>query len=182
MSTFAAHSAQARPIRSISVCRPPLSFGAADSRLQGVTAGQPLMISGRSGDSGALLQPASNIRQRLVSPLAIGFIVTFQVLDQAFADGQRLAQLLPLLVQVGLGLALAGKGGLEGRDGAGLAGKLGVAGFPRQLGLGQAGLRQVDALLLYPQEQAEGTEQGGAVQHLAQKAHVLASAQLVCCS
>ncbi|ETD80128.1 hypothetical protein V527_19635 [Pseudomonas aeruginosa VRFPA06] len=45
------------------------------------------------------------------------------------------------MVQVGLGQALAGKGGLEGRDGAGLAGKLGVAGFPRQLGLGQAGLR-----------------------------------------
>ncbi len=67
------------------------------------------------------------------------------------------------MVQVGLGLALAGKGGLEGRDGAGLAGKLGVAGFPRQLGLGQAGLRQVDALLLHPQEQAEGAEQGGAV-------------------
>lgn len=177
MSTFAAHSAQDRPIRSTSVCRPPLSFGAADSRLQGVTAGQPLMVSGRSGDSGALLQPASNIRQRLISPLAIGFIVTFQVLDQAFADGQRLAQLLPLLVQVGLGLALAGKGGLEGRDGAGLAGKLGVAGIPRQLGLGQ-----VDALLLYPQEQAEGAEQGAAVQHLAQKAHAQASAQLACCS
>lgn len=135
------------------------------------------MVSGRSGDSGALLQPASNIRQRLISPLAIGFIVTFQVLDQAFADGQRLAQLLPLLVQVGLGLALAGKGGLEGRDGAGLAGKLGVAGIPRQLGLGQ-----VDALLLYPQEQAEGAEQGAAVQHLAQKAHAQASAQLACCS
>lgn len=135
------------------------------------------MVSGRSGDSGALLQPASNIRQRLISPLAIGFIVTFQVLDQAFADGQRLAQLLPLLVQVGLGLALAGKGGLEGRNGAGLAGKLGVAGIPRQLGLGQ-----VDALLLYPQEQAEGAEQGAAVQHLAQKAHAQASAQLACCS
>ncbi|ESZ78783.1 hypothetical protein V441_34275 [Pseudomonas aeruginosa DHS29] len=67
------------------------------------------------------------------------------------------------MVQIGLGLTLAGKGGLEGRDGVGLARKLGVAGFPRQLGLGQAGLRQVDALLLHPQEQAEGAEQGGAV-------------------
>lgn len=140
------------------------------------------MVSGRSGDSGALLQPASNIRQRLVSPLAIGFIVTFQVLDQAFADGQRLAQLLPLLVQVGLSLALAGKGGLEGRDGAGLAGKLGVAGFPCQLGLGQAGLRQVLysaallgalGLLLWVQQQRID---------LAQKAHALASVQLACCS
>ncbi len=41
---------------------------------------------------------------------------------------------------------------------------------------------RVDALLLHPQEQGEGAEQGGAVQHLAQKAHALASAQLACCS
>lgn len=54
--------------------------------------------------------------------------------------------------------------------------------FLARLGLAQAGLRQVDALLLYPQEQAEGAEQGAAVQHLAQKAHAQSSAQLACCS
>jgi len=171
MSTWAAHSAQASSARSSSVSSSPLVLGLVAGSRHGTTAGQPVSITSGSVDGGAFAQPTSSSRERLISPMAQFGVFTLQLLDLVFALGEALAQQVLRAAQGGLRGALGLQGIGEGGDGDGLAlnALLGVL-----LTLGGQHFASLDGLallVLAPEQQAEGGEQGEAVADLAQGGH-----------
>ena len=77
-------------------------------------------------------------------------------------------------LQALLGGALRGQLTAEADDGGGLASAAGLGGGEAFLGQGGAALLGLAALVVAPEQQGEGAEQGGAVEGLAQGGHAAA--------
>lgn len=139
----------------------PLVRGAVAGRWQATTAGQPGSVGGGAVEYGALVQPASSMRQRLSSPGGECGVFMLELLDALVALGLQLAQLVEAGSQPGLGQAFALQLVLEVGDAL-----LGL--LPLLLGLGACGLV---VPVLAPEQGGESGEQGEAEQALAQAAH-----------
>lgn len=145
MSTWAAQSAQAASRLSWSPSSWPLWRGAVAGRVQGVTAGQPVTISVGAGEGGALAQPSSSVRQRLVSPMAKCGVFTGEGLKLSLARRQGGAQVVLHQAQVHLGYAFIAQHIPQTGNLSGGALGFGTGGRQRLQGHVRAALRNLQA-------------------------------------
>lgn len=132
--------------------------GLVAGRWHGTTAGQPVTISGGAGEGGALAQPASSVRQRLISPIAEFIVFTFEYLNGALTIRQALAQLVLLVPQFALCIAFVFQGVGEGVGCLQVAVCVITGGLCRILSPFGFAFSDVDACFLNPYQQHQGAK------------------------